>query len=567
MKIAHAAVAAKTLSWQGELPFVEQQNLWLLGEARVLLAGVAVLVALARLVGPEQLLVLTILAVYIGLTVQDLRSLRSDKVTAIFHVNHWIDFACYLPVAALTGGAMSPFGVFLLFPAFAACVRAGSRRGIAIAVLYGATLGVLAGIQAQIDPLAVLTDVPLAPAVLVLTAATVIARWAHTEVTLVRRLAFSADVSRIFTPQRDLRKAIFEFSEMLKSYYQADACIVVLKEPRSTGWRLFEAGRRSKAAKGDFIDEALAQSLLVIPAHLGVLFREHRLLSRAPICRQYDASTVQPVQGEECGTVAELAQLLEAKSLISLPLTSRNRTVGRLYLTSDRLTYGQADLGFLAQVLVQVGVMIENMQLVDRLATEVAHEERRKISRDLHDGTIQPYIGLKLALEALQRNVHADPMIVHEIADIIRMASDGIMHLRHYVGHLKEGPQHLQVNSLLPGIRRQADKFTDYYGIRTDVTAEGDIEVKPALFEEIMHFVREALSNIRRHTGARSAEIHVHGDGGRLRLEFRNDTGEQCAAAPFFPRSMGERARDLGGRVEVDVSAPGRTIVSVEVPL
>ncbi|HSQ05447.1 MAG TPA: histidine kinase, partial [Burkholderiales bacterium] len=265
----------------------------------------------------------------------------------------------------------------------------------------------------------------------------------------------------------------------------------------------------------------------------------------------------------------ELANLLETRSFLSLPVRSRNQTIGRLYVALQRVRYPVNHLRFLEQIMNQAGLMIENMQLVERLTLEVASEERKKISRDLHDGTIQPYVGLKLGLEALRRKVNADAHVARELEELIKIAADGINQLRHYVGHLKGSTGNKASESLLPAVRQQAAKFSEYYGIHATVVADGDITVNARLFEEVMFIVREGLSNIRRHSSSEHARLSLNAGEHCLVLEFVNDNGcgDETPADVFFPRTIGERARELGGQVHVQHRPGGETAVTVEIPV
>jgi signal transduction histidine kinase len=315
------------------------------------------------------------------------------------------------------------------------------------------------------------------------------------------------------------------------------------------------------------VDAPVVQPLLAMPADRVVVFADSPPLWRRVQCAAYDHTTRRRRDVHDDEQAAQLAQLLEARYLVSLPLRSPNETVGFIHLVCRTARYGATDVDFLAQAAAQAGLMIENMTLVDRLAKERARQERTKISRDLHDGTIQPYIGLKLALEALQRKVGHDPLLAHEVSELTKMASDGISELRLYVGTLKSRSDREQRLALLPAIRVQAEKFSDYCGISTGVTGDGDISVTAALFDEVMHIVREALSNIRRHTQARHASIHVSVREGVLALQFSNDAGGGAAPGEFFPRCIGERAKELAGRVNVGRLPDGRTVVAVELPV
>jgi signal transduction histidine kinase len=197
----------------------------------------------------------------------------------------------------------------------------------------------------------------------------------------------------------------------------------------------------------------------------------------------------------------------------------------------------------------------------------VAHDELRRISRDLHDGAIQPYIGLKLGLEALRRSA-PEGRFAQQLDELIKMATDSVQELRGYVGALKGEAALAQDQSLLPALRQQAQKFTRFYGIEAEVLADADITVNAPMQEEILNIVREGLANIRRHTSADKATVSLHAESGRLLLEFINDE-RTCRIEPelFFPKSIGERASELGGRVNVYRRDGGLTAVAVEIPL
>lgn len=212
--------------------------------------------------------------------------------------------------------------------------------------------------------------------------------------------------------------------------------------------------------------------------------------------------------------------------------------------------------------------MMLKAQSATLTATIAVVRERRRISRDLHDSTIQPYIGLKLGLEALRlRLAGADP-IAREVDELIAIAGQGINELRRYVGTLKHPSRRATDRSLVEGVRWQARNFTDLYGLRVDIFAEFDVVVSGRLFEELLHIVREALANVRRHTRATRAVIELRLERRVLSLKVENDRGAGARPAlPFRPLSIEERAQELGGRVRVSETSAGHTVLDVQVPL
>lgn len=222
---------------------------------------------------------------------------------------------------------------------------------------------------------------------------------------------------------------------------------------------------------------------------------------------------------------------------------------------------------FIQQLISQIMPVIENMQLLDEIASQAAVHERRKISRDLHDSTIQPYIGLKIGLEALLRKVPADNPLITEIEDLCRMTNDGIAELRNYVGGLKnqkDTPSKL----FFQAISRLAEKFTRFYGIEVKVSANPDLRINDRLAAELVQIVSEGLSNIRRHTQARHATINLRCEDDNLIAQIINHgVAGNAAFVPFTPRSIAERTAHLGGRTEVTQWGDGSTAVTVEIPL
>ena len=207
--------------------------------------------------------------------------------------------------------------------------------------------------------------------------------------------------------------------------------------------------------------------------------------------------------------------------------------------------------------------LIASIRLAETLAKEAAFQERRRISRDLHDSAMQPYIALKLGLEAMQRRLRGTPL-AGELDELIKIANDGIGELRQYVVNLKNAAARKQLTSLLTAAR--AKKFTEFYNIDAQVIAPTDISVSAPLRNDVIQIVREGLSNIRRHTAAERATINLREQRGCLLVEVINDNARREAKREFYPRSIGERATELGGRVSVRRGTGGRTVVAVELP-
>lgn len=549
----------------GELRKLEAANVRLLGEVRVLVAIAAMAIALAD-PALSASPVLAVLLPYGAFSAAVMLHANRHPCGAALRGMYRVDAACYLLAIALSGGIESKLVVALLFPILVVSFKHGFRRGAVMAGMCAALFALVGAAAGGLDRAPDPDGGSLLPVVALFLVGLIVARWGNTEYTVLRRLAFTTDVNGLATPRYGLPHAMGRLAQMLRAYLRADNCIVVLNDADSPGCLLYDAREQggAAAARGERIGREHAAPLLALNPELAAICSAPYGL-RGGTASAFDRTTLEARPCDRA-TLDGVAALLETDSFVTLPLYSRERPIGRLYATSQRFRYTKDDLRFLQQAIGHAALVIDAIVLVERLADEKARAERERISRDLHDGTIQPYIGLKLGLEALRRQMSDADALAAEVDDLRHMAEEGIAELRRYVAGLRGAGTKGDAESLLVAVRHQADKFSEYYGIKVDVNADSDVQLKQPLAEHVLNIVREGLANIRRHTDATRATVRFCEEKGRLLLEFLNErTAGQ--AREFFPRSLNERASDLGGHVRVEDGADGVTRVAVEIPI
>ncbi len=200
------------------------------------------------------------------------------------------------------------------------------------------------------------------------------------------------------------------------------------------------------------------------------------------------------------------------------------------------------------------------------MASGATDEQRQKISRDLHDSTIQPYIGLKLGLEALAIKYAAGAVIENDLEKLINLTDSTIAELRGYVNNLRDETGDTKGSVFIQAVKQQALKLRKYYDINVNVEAADGFHINDRLAAEVFQIVSEGLSNIKRHTKAKNAMIRLRQDAKKLFLEIENDIGDSGAALNFLPKSIAGRAESLGGAARVERLAD-YTKISVEIPL
>jgi len=192
--------------------------------------------------------------------------------------------------------------------------------------------------------------------------------------------------------------------------------------------------------------------------------------------------------------------------------------------------------------------------------------ERRRISRDLHDGSIQPYLGLKWALEAIQTKAASGHAVTEDLSRLVERVDHEILTMRSYVNSLREVPARRKIE--LPGaLRSQVVRWNDLYNLKVSLRASGAARmVGENLASAVLNIANEGLSNIRRHTVASSARILLSCCVDQIRMVIVNPVAPDAVPRLFKPHSIDERVRTLGGDCRVDYAGWRETRVVVELP-
>ena len=485
-----------------------------------------------------------------------------DKTYQESQIYYWIDALWYLAITAATGGPSSHFFFFLSFPLLFVSLRWGFRPGMAMTVFVSAVL-LASGVLRSGTGAALLNADVFLPPIGLLVLGYLMATWANSDLTLNRRLSALKGFNALCSPRFNIEQMIDRVARHLATLHHVDKFALVLQE----------SGRPPKVFRADLPDEmyqvsdAAALEIGSVIAGLGatgtLIYAGKGSLLPAEI---YSSNANPATQESQLAQAALIAERLHCAGFGCLQFPLRQGGAAQLFVWSDTLRFESADLPFLHQLSEQLAPRIENVQLLDRLAGEVADAERQKISRDIHDSAIQPYIGLKFGLEALARKIPPESPVASDINRLVEMATSEITELRTFVKGLR-GDEDPGRAALVPALRRQAARFSELYGIAVAVESPPELRIGDALANEAFHIVSEALSNVRRHTSASSARIKLSCGQQLFTLHISNPCGLGAAGKLFTPHSIAERTLALGGACRVTTETGGQTEVTVEIPL
>ena len=253
------------------------------------------------------------------------------------------------------------------------------------------------------------------------------------------------------------------------------------------------------------------------------------------------------------------------RSHASIALRFGDRALGLLNAvraSEPRLTTGE--LGMLATIGAQLGVAVERSRLAETAAANARAEERAELARELHDTLVQDLTAITLQLESGERRAERDPQGARaRIATAIEIARGALSTLRRNVDDLRGDA--LRGEPLSVALPRLGRSFTSETGVPVAVEGFGSDLGLPNGLEFVMYrIVAEALTNVRRHAGARHVICSVERCDDNVYLRISDDGRGFDVTKPhsgFGLIAMRERAESLGGSLRVESSPGAGTIV------
>lgn len=178
--------------------------------------------------------------------------------------------------------------------------------------------------------------------------------------------------------------------------------------------------------------------------------------------------------------------------------------------------------------------------------------ERERIARDLHDLAGQALTAVALRSQLVQRLAATDPeRAVAEAEAIESTARETLSSLRETVAGWR------QVD-----LRDELDKGTktlEAASVDVDVAGDWQRDLAPSVETILALALREGVTNVVRHSQAKSCRISLDGDPGTVSLEIADDGAGVGASEGSGLSGMRERVVAAGGTMEV-VGSPGTTL-------
>ncbi len=211
---------------------------------------------------------------------------------------------------------------------------------------------------------------------------------------------------------------------------------------------------------------------------------------------------------------------------------------------------------------------------LSRQVLSAQDEERRRISRELHDVVAQTLAGINVRLAALTTSGSVDARTLdRNITHLQRLVEKSVGIVHQFARELR--PAVLDDLGLIPALHSSLKSFTKETGVRASLTAFARVEELDEARRTVLYRVaQEALQNVARHAHASRVEVRLRELGRAVGLEIEDDGKSFDLAGVLRLRrntrlgllGMRERVEMVGGRFTVE-SAPGQgTIIRAQVP-
>ncbi len=262
--------------------------------------------------------------------------------------------------------------------------------------------------------------------------------------------------------------------------------------------------------------------------------------------------------------------------VVRVPLKHRGTVLGTLNLFARGERMPDADvLAVLAAVGQQVAVAVENTRLYAEMQRMAVLEERTRLSRELHDGLAQVLGYVHLKSRVLQQHLASgDVARAQAEADEIRdTAGRAYEDVRESILGLRSTIT--PGGGLVAALKEYIRRFSEQSGIVVNlmVSEQARVTFAPDIEVQLLRIIQEALTNARKHSGARRIWVRFECDGVTDSVVIEDDgrgfdvrAAEQQGTPHFGLQTMAERAQAAGGRLMI-YSEPGQgTMVVVELP-
>jgi signal transduction histidine kinase len=266
----------------------------------------------------------------------------------------------------------------------------------------------------------------------------------------------------------------------------------------------------------------------------------------------------------------------DMRSFLGVPIVGPEGVMGAFYLThkEDAPAFGAEDQELIELLAAHAAIAITNAHLYEHSRELSILSERNRLALELHDVVSQKLFSLVLTAEAASTLLDRDPTAARaQMARLQELAREALDELRSLLLELR--PPELGRDGLCGALRKHVEVLRRVHDVAIELDIDDGIgaAVDNGRDQEILRIAQEALHNALRHAAADGVAVRLGDREGRLVLEVQDDGigfqpgDDEVRSKHLGLTSMEERARRLGGRLEIRSQSGVGTTVMLEVGL
>lgn len=266
-------------------------------------------------------------------------------------------------------------------------------------------------------------------------------------------------------------------------------------------------------------------------------------------------------------------QLRDRRDDIERRLMGLNETIERAETLVSQIT---VVMNYLMGNLKQMGEIIEDAKLkldFGLKIIEAQEEERKKLSREIHDGPAQMMANVMMRSDLIER-VYKDrggDAALTEIKDLKKMVRSALYEVRRIIYDLR--PMALDDLGLVPTLRKYLQTIEEYHSTTKINFSNLGLETRlPAQYEvALFRLIQESVTNALKHSEAREIAVKLEITKNRVAAVIKDDGKgfniKEKKAESFGIIGMRERVELLDGQLSIDSKIGKGTVVIIQIPL
>jgi len=279
-------------------------------------------------------------------------------------------------------------------------------------------------------------------------------------------------------------------------------------------------------------------------------------------------------------------ELRTKKAEEQLLINSRNDLERRFKIAMDTAKKAEAlvskvgvAMGYLSGELQDISIQLEDIKQKQYLGIKIIkaqEEERKRVARDIHDGPAQLIANLVIKTELCEKLIDMDTeKAKEELGSLKGFLRSSLGDVRKIIYDLR--PMSLDDLGLVPTLQRYISNYVEESGILVEFLVLGNPRPLKSVIElATFRIIQEALTNIKKHSGAKEAAIRVEFTSEQINLLI-SDNGKGFDTGGLKPvkdedsgyglLSMKERVELLNGKFDLKSGIGKSTKIFVSLPL